>query len=469
MYYPQDTVLEMGPTAVLPGSQYWTVDHEEGTAKERHIGEDRLSYEAAGHIRKKTGDHSETDRLNEEATRELDSNLKEMFVTVPAGSFAILHYDLFHRGTRLRAIEQPTRYMFKFQYFRTADPRSNSFPLLPAPLLSPIDSHAIHDEMHRFLGGTSLSPLPCKSVPVLVAELRGPKEPARICASYSLGRMVRENGSEEALRELVDALQTGPESCRRAGAFGLIAAGQHAVAPLVEALEAADADSPMRRYALFGFGELGEPSPGVMAALRVAVSRPPPFSYEQTLEIGTACVALGLLGQGQLARSQPPVLDEICGLLGRAAGQIGEDAKPCHPNRSATAEQGSGKYMIREDAAYGLALVCAAAPAAVLDRHRGLVDHLVSLVQDEDRYVMGYAAAALRCLAEAGSDEALRSLYRALLDSATPDDEGTRINAARGLEVLDSRGSGAGKGELMPLVMLVDRQVCPRTTPSSPF
>merc|ERR1712013_825689 len=105
--------------------------------------------------------------------------------------------------------------------------------------------------------------------------------------------------------------------------------------------------------------------------------------------------------------------------------------------------------------------------------HRWLVDLLARLAKDEDRYVMGYAAQALRCLAEAGSAMASRSLYEALIDSAVPEDSETRQNARRDLEILNSHHALqdplAEERRLARLAMLVDRFKCPRTDRASPY
>lgn len=487
MYYPQDTVLEMGPTAVAPGSQYLSIDHEEGRDgeiyKESEIGEDHLSLYGRA-----------SDSINEQSLKKLDPHLQQEFVKVPAGSFVLLHYDIVHRGTRVRGKGQPTRYMFKFQFYRTIDPAAESLPLLPAPVLTSDDRHTIHDEMHRFLGGISVSPGPSKPASELLVDLRGSCETVRVVAGYSLGRLVREGGSREALEGLASALQTGPESCRRASAFGLIAAGPQAVVPLLELLAVAEerAEVPMRKYVFFVLGEVGDASEPVVEALGAALKQRPPFrppemtkqslgrarrtfTYEVTLEMSTACVALGLLGRGAL--SSPDVFDSICCILGEAALQRGE--KEVRP--------GSGKYRIREDAAYGLTLLCALAPQEILERgasdagpvlHEWLIHLLALLAKDEDRYVMGYAAQALRCLAEAGSDMASQSLYEALLDSALPEDTGTLCNAQRDLEVLNCREDSeasdscdprAEEGRLMRLAALVDRHGCTHTARRSPY
>ena len=74
-YYPQDTTLDMGPSAVAPGSQYLT--------------------EGAG----------------------LDA---EQALEGPAGTVTIVHYDLFHRGLANRSGD--TRLMIKFLFARMEEP-----------------------------------------------------------------------------------------------------------------------------------------------------------------------------------------------------------------------------------------------------------------------------------------------------------------------------------------------------------
>ena len=74
-YYPQDTTLDMGPSAVVPCSQYLTEE------------------------------------------RGLDA---EQVLEGPAGTVTIVHYDLFHRGLANRSPD--TRLMIKFLFARMEEP-----------------------------------------------------------------------------------------------------------------------------------------------------------------------------------------------------------------------------------------------------------------------------------------------------------------------------------------------------------
>ena len=94
MYYPQQTTADMGPTQLLPGSQYYRGDS------------DRQHY-SRGHI----PDFSE--QLGGWAT------VVETVVG-PAGTIVVMHYDLWHRA--LASASPLPRYMLKFVASRTSPP-----------------------------------------------------------------------------------------------------------------------------------------------------------------------------------------------------------------------------------------------------------------------------------------------------------------------------------------------------------
>jgi hypothetical protein len=94
MYYPQDVSLDMGPTAILPGS----------------------------HLR-----NAPTDRMSNY------TNIKgTMYLAVPAGTVAITHYDLWHAGTLNRSDKD--RHMLKFLFDRQSAPVKPSWNHEPEKL-----------------------------------------------------------------------------------------------------------------------------------------------------------------------------------------------------------------------------------------------------------------------------------------------------------------------------------------------
>eukprot|EP00494_Astrolonche_serrata_P029159 UN29426 len=87
MYFPQDTPEEMGPTCIIPRSQYNTPD--DGRKGNMKIPTSWNSHEL---ISKK----------------------------IKAGSLVFIHYDLWHRG--VKNTSKFNRFMLKFQFYRTQEP-----------------------------------------------------------------------------------------------------------------------------------------------------------------------------------------------------------------------------------------------------------------------------------------------------------------------------------------------------------
>jgi hypothetical protein len=98
MYYPQDVTAELGPTVILPGTHF------------RNAPTDRMATYA---------------------------NFREQVaLTVPAGTVAITHYDIWHAATANRG--ERTRYMLKFLFSRGSEATSPGWdhdPEKAAPLL----------------------------------------------------------------------------------------------------------------------------------------------------------------------------------------------------------------------------------------------------------------------------------------------------------------------------------------------
>ncbi len=92
MYYPQDVSADMGPTVVLPGTHF------------RNAPTDRMASYA---------------------------NFREQVVfNVKAGTVAITHYDIWHAASANTS--QKMRYMCKFLFDRTEEPRQPSWQHDPA-------------------------------------------------------------------------------------------------------------------------------------------------------------------------------------------------------------------------------------------------------------------------------------------------------------------------------------------------
>lgn len=92
MYYPQDVTEEMGPTVILPGTQY----HNTPTTRMRSY----VNFKA------------------------------QIPLCVKAGTVAITHYDIWHANMANRSNKK--RFMLKFLFDRTEEPRSPGWNTDPA-------------------------------------------------------------------------------------------------------------------------------------------------------------------------------------------------------------------------------------------------------------------------------------------------------------------------------------------------
>ena len=303
-YYPQDTPSELGPTGVLPGSQF----HAE------RPDEIRMS--------KLAGD---------------------------AGTFAIVHHNIWHQATLNE--RDRNRFMLKFLFRRTAEPAGPAWRCTdgtwdaPDPIRQAMWAWHSHGEAPRLGNGDS---------PALAARLHDHRESERLQAAYRLAL----NGS--GLPALADALTGDDDAARPAAATGLAAAGEAAAGFLDAAL---DAERPeVRRMAAAALGEIG---PGAIDAAAGLEAR---LADDDGEVRQRAARSLGLVGAG----GSVPVLED--------ALQDGDEH-------------------VREHAAEALGFLTRGTDRAVAP--------LAGALHDSARYVRGAAAEALRFIGTARSTERL--------------------------------------------------------------
>ena len=120
LYYPQDTVISMGPTCIMAGSQYWTKNTENSGCGEDIL----LPNSGVQSMFLPPGSPSlQTRALHEAKANYLKQDaglVQDLELTVPAGTCVLMHYDLFHRASsRLPGSTAPERFLVKFQFLRT--------------------------------------------------------------------------------------------------------------------------------------------------------------------------------------------------------------------------------------------------------------------------------------------------------------------------------------------------------------
>ncbi len=328
-YYPQAVTTDMGPSGLMPGTQYYD---------------------------KRPGDETE----------------KPLFMEGPAGTFALIHYDLWHRGGA--NLSRQNRAMLKFQFTRVSRPAAPAWQNEHTAWQSlngggPAHTHhSLWAEQWNWMSGRprtlGAQELEVKADPVkLRAKVQGEYEPDGIGAAYDL--MATGNRGLTHLHAILCSAH--PHATRRA-AYGL-SAGPAETLPLLAAACRHESDI-VRRFAVFALGEQG------------------PLAKEYTPEVArllqdssawvrrTAVETLGMLEDPEVA---VPAL---------ATALADQDDQVKFNATLALARQGSQ--------------AASALPA------------LRASLQDENRYVRGFGIEALR---QIGTAEALNAACDHLMDS----------------------------------------------------
>ena len=238
-YYPQDTDEAMGPTAIVPRTQY----------------------------------------LNEQQHAE-----DEIHLTGAAGTVVIVHYDIWHRAAGTVHAAR-NRYMVKFLFTRMSDPRQPSWRHDPGsgapvwerdgtahgpiaagrPELPEVWSH----QWRWHLGESGTGPgTPASAdgkLAALFEQLAAEDESAAVQAAYRLGRC-----GAGAAQPLAEALRSSDERVRHRAAYGFAPLGAAAVPALNEL--AGDDDPAVRARAVDALGDVGPPARAAEAMLAAALA-----------------------------------------------------------------------------------------------------------------------------------------------------------------------------------------------------
>ncbi|MEC8359137.1 MAG: phytanoyl-CoA dioxygenase family protein, partial [SAR324 cluster bacterium] len=279
LYYPQDVALEMGPTAIVPFSHYWTFNHEEN--HDNFAGADHIDfgylieglesipvsgpdskYILEDIIQRKT----KHDRRMVEAVSGLNWPLTSVFEVAPlrAGSILLYSHNTFHRGNHRRDdwrqwTDNP-RFMWRFWIYRTNEPsginsaevdwcQESVDPLTGFDLSEVSSGIKSIWRYHKHWLETGKPPSPkiddtnqsneylkkeALQLFEQMLEKGDEKEPTRIGAAYELAAIRDQRLAQELLRK---ALLNERESVRRAGTYGLVALGTAAEDVFLEAIK----------------------------------------------------------------------------------------------------------------------------------------------------------------------------------------------------------------------------------------
>lgn len=223
-YYPHAVDEEMGPSGIFPGTQYYA---------------------------KRAGDDTE----------------QPVFMEGGPGTFALIHYDIWHRGGANNS--QRNRAMMKFQFVRMGAPTAPAWDNHSRDW-QPMNGDApptVHEALWRSqwrwnLGqpGAGDRDAGEEKINELAAQLGSDYEPAGVDAAYRMASQGR-----KAITSLAAALTGDDANAARNAGYGLSVVGATALGELVDAL--GHSNETARMYAAFALGEIGgdavESSPAV--------------------------------------------------------------------------------------------------------------------------------------------------------------------------------------------------------------
>ena len=297
-YYPQAVDEMMGPSGLLAGSQYYT---------------------------KRAGDETE----------------QPAYLKGPEGTFALIHYDLWHRGGA--NLSPKTRAMVKFQFVRMDPPEGPAWNNRQDDWTPVEDTPVNHNELwshqwrwHRGEKGAQWNGakethsesnghrVEDSAISDLAGKLASRYEPDGVDAAYRLASY-----SDEAIPSLAGALTSGDATASRNAAYGLSAIGKKAQGVLLDAVR--HESEGARMHAAFALGELGQADAEIAAAVAKAVADPSVTVRRSAVE------ALGLM-QEPAELTLPALLDGLTDADGQvrftaalSLQRLGSNAAPAVP------------------------------------------------------------------------------------------------------------------------------------------
>ncbi|NKB67314.1 MAG: phytanoyl-CoA dioxygenase [Candidatus Latescibacteria bacterium] len=262
-YYPQDVSADMGPTAITPGTHFFTT--------------------------------------SEGASQRTETPLRGA-----AGSVTVVQYDLWHRATVNDS--EHKRYMLKFLFCRMREPRRPAWNnRQSAPPQKGGEKVGFGAHLWNWHRGVNAGPRQreANGLGALREGLNHADEAVRLEAAYQLGGLgtagvpvLMEELQREAAQALAGNLQRSHTNPSQLNAlYGLSTAGSAAVPALVAALD--ESDWWMRAAAADALGDIGLPDTRAVGKLGAALSDGEAWVRRNAAE------ALGIIGpaaSGQIGR-----------------------------------------------------------------------------------------------------------------------------------------------------------------------
>ena len=462
LYYPQEVREDMGPTATVPYSQYWTFNHEEN--QDNFAGADHLdfAYQLDGmervpvagpkspySLEEITSQQTAHDERLRNAVLNLNWPLNKPFEVGPlkAGSIVLYSHNLLHRGNHRRDAwetwKDTPRFMWRFWLYRTTDPMGSEpvkvdWRSLGSDKMTNVDRSALDDGtesiwnyhwrwMHegsscqgshqRDVSRSSTSKPDIEECRQQLLSLGDENEPIRIGAAY---RLAENSGNPSSLNVLEEALHSDRESVRRAATYGLAASGSVCTKVLLDA-----AESPVRwirKAAVFCLGESGEICQSVLQRIEFLLLNDPSV-YVRSV----AASALGCLARRSVAQDSEHILiesatDSILQSLQVETNRLamdkaqGRSIKLVRPTDECDVCEGIGinyglarfklvRSAVRENALWSVVIICSHGPQLLGRTLEPLCDALHNIIETEENiFVTGFAMDALNRLIQSGAN-----------------------------------------------------------------
>ena len=246
-YYPQDVTEDMGPTAVLPGSQYYE-------------------------------------------TGESAHQQPDLALTGEAGTVTIVHYDLWHRA--MPNSSDKRRYMLKFLFIRLDEPQEPTWKSNTADWSALTNGEeSEHPELWESIWDWSYGKqnedtngVSSAEVETLIGNLDSNNERERLNATYRLGRV-----GADAVPALKQSLHSKSDAIREYAGYALSLIGESAIPTLIDAIRGSD-DS-VRASATFALSDMGKTAAEAIPVLTRAAQDPNEWVRRHATE------GLGIIGQ----------------------------------------------------------------------------------------------------------------------------------------------------------------------------
>ncbi|MCU6712059.1 HEAT repeat domain-containing protein [Paenibacillus sp. J5C_2022] len=333
MYFPQDTPIELGPTGVMPGSH---------------------NYRTRTFVQ--------------------DDTEEELTANGEAGTFVLIHFDIWHRSTS-NMTSQP-RYMLKFEFMRTEAPSEPSWDYkeskwrIPAtPVANRVQPVAMWEDTWNWLRGEigslyDTEPVNEEKIVQLASQLAEDDEPVALNAAYELARY-----GDAGKNVLLEALRSDNKWTSLCATYGLTACGQHAAEGLGPVLN--DSRKRQVKHAVFALGELQHHAARYVPQI------------------------ISLLDEGDVKVRR--TIADVLGMIGEPAKETVEGLIACLQDEDDQVRFTAALSLLR--------LREAAAPA---------IPYLEDALEDDNRYVRGHAVEALRYI---NTEEAREVLINELMQS----------------------------------------------------